>query len=214
MKTDQLIDSLVADHAARPRPALLSVWPLVAIAVVIDLALFLPLLGPRPDILSALGTWRFDAKLLVTGLLAAVSLLLLQRLRRPQPARAIGRSLAWLLLPALLLAVVVGAELLMVPVDLWTGRFMSANVFVCLPAITAMGLPLIPLLSEALRRGAPSRPTLSGAVAGLAAGSIAALFYASHCTSDSPLFVASWYGLAIGGLALVGALWGRLVLRW
>ncbi|SMD12834.1 hypothetical protein SAMN06297251_13315 [Fulvimarina manganoxydans] len=214
MKTDQLIDSLVADHAARPRPALLSVWPLAALAMLIDLALFLPTLGPRPDLLSAIGTWRFDAKLLVTGLLAAVSILLLQRLRRPQPARAISRSLKWLLLPALLLALLVGAELLMVPADLWRARAMGTNVVVCLPAITAMGLPLIPLLSEALRRGAPSRPTLSGAVAGLAAGSIAALFYASHCTSDSPLFIASWYGLAIGGLALAGALWGRFVLRW
>ena len=44
-------------------------------------------------------------------------------------------------------------------------------------------------------------PSLAGAVAGLAAGGVAATLYAAHCTDDSPLFVATWYTLAIAALA-------------
>ena len=81
---------------------------------------------------------------------------------------------------------------------------------------------LIPFLSIgplacimlALRQGAPTRPGLTGAVAGLAAGGIAATLYASHCTDDSPLFVATWYSLAIGIVTLLGYVIGSRFLRW
>jgi hypothetical protein len=65
-----------------------------------------------------------------------------------------------------------------------------------------------------LRHGAPSRPTLAGAVAGLAAGGLAATFYAAHCTDDSPLFVATWYTIAIAVLTLLGALGASRIARW
>ena len=49
----------------------------------------------------------------------------------------------------------------------------------------------------AIRRRAASRragaSVLAGAVAGLAAGGVAATLYAAHCTDNSPLFVATWY---------------------
>jgi hypothetical protein len=66
----------------------------------------------------------------------------------------------------------------------------------------------------ALRNGAPFSPGLSGAVAGLAAGSIATTFYAMNCFDDSPLFVVTWYPLALGGVVLAGNLAGRRFLRW
>ena len=66
----------------------------------------------------------------------------------------------------------------------------------------------------ALRQGAPTRPTLTGVVAGLFAGGVAAAIYAAHCPDDSPLFVALWYSLGIAIVALVGGLAGRLALRW
>jgi hypothetical protein len=55
----------------------------------------------------------------------------------------------------------------------------------------------------ALKSGAPAYPGLSGAMAGLAASSLAAAFYATNCFDDSPLFVITWYPLAI--LAVVSA---------
>jgi hypothetical protein len=55
---------------------------------------------------------------------------------------------------------------------------------------------------------------MTGAVAGLFAGALGAVLYATHCPDDSPLFVAVWYGLAIAAVALIGALAGRRLLRW
>ncbi|HZC95311.1 MAG TPA: NrsF family protein, partial [Bradyrhizobium sp.] len=73
--------------------------------------------------------------------------------------------------------------------------------------------PLICLLA-ALRRGAPSNPGLAGAMAGLAAGGIAATFYAANCNDDSPLFVATWYPIAVLAVTLAGYFIGRRLLRW
>jgi hypothetical protein len=66
----------------------------------------------------------------------------------------------------------------------------------------------------ALRRGAPARPALAGAVAGIAAAGIAATFYVTHCQNDSPLFLAAWYLLATAIVAGIGAIIGSRLLRW
>ena len=63
------------------------------------------------------------------------------------------------------------------------------------------------------RHAAPTRPSLAGAVAGLVASGIAATLYASS-TDDSPLFVATWYPLAIGIVVLAGYVAGSRCLRW
>ena len=52
-------------------------------------------------------------------------------------------------------------------------------------------------------------PALSGALAGASAAGIAATFYASNCTDDSPLFVATWYPSATLIVVSVGAVAGR-----
>jgi hypothetical protein len=38
--------------------------------------------------------------------------------------------------------------------------------------------------------------------------------YASHCTDDSPLFVATWYPIATAVVTAAGALIGARVLRF
>ena len=89
-----------------------------------------------------------------------------------------------------------------------------SNSRICLTAIPLLSLPLLGAALYALRQGAPTRPGFSGAVAGLLAGGMAAAIYAVHCTDDSPLFVATWYGIAIAGVSALGAILGRRVLRW
>jgi hypothetical protein len=66
----------------------------------------------------------------------------------------------------------------------------------------------------ALRNAAPANPGLAGAIAGLASAGIAATLYASHCVDDSPLFVMTWYSLAIGVVTLIGYFAGRRWLAW
>jgi len=65
----------------------------------------------------------------------------------------------------------------------------------------------------ALRQGAPSNPGWTGATAGLAASGIAATFYAANCNDDSPLFVATWYPIAILAVSAAGCLIARRALK-
>jgi hypothetical protein len=73
-------------------------------------------------------------------------------------------------------------------------------------------------IAAALRCNAPlcaaaaHQPGLTGA-AGVAAG-LAAALYALQCTDDSPLFVATWYPLAILIVSLLGAAAAQRLLRW
>ena len=84
----------------------------------------------------------------------------------------------------------------------------------CLVSIGLMSVPLLAATLWALRRGASTRPALSGALAGLLSGATAAAVYAVHCTEDSPLFYAVWYVLAILVATAIGAVLGRSLLRW
>jgi hypothetical protein len=65
-----------------------------------------------------------------------------------------------------------------------------------------------------VRHGAPARPAVAGAIAGLLSAGLAATLYASHCTDDSPLFVAAWYTIATALVTAVGALAGAKLLRY
>jgi hypothetical protein len=93
-------------------------------------------------------------------------------------------------------------------------RLVGSNSKICLTVIPALSLPLLIAALIGLRHGAPSRPALSGAIAGLLSAGFAATLYASHCTDDSPLFVATWYTLAVALVAAVGALVGSRVLKY
>ena len=65
-----------------------------------------------------------------------------------------------------------------------------------------------------MRAGAPQHPGWTGALAGAASAGLAAIIYASHCTDDSPLFVATWYPLATLVCTGAGAWAGRRWLDW
>ena len=93
-------------------------------------------------------------------------------------------------------------------------RLVGTNSRVCLMAIPTMALPLLAGALIGLRHGAPSRPAVAGAFAGLLSAGLAATLYASHCTDDSPLFVATWYTIAAAVMAAVGAFAGRKVLGY
>ena len=53
----------------------------------------------------------------------------------------------------------------------------------------------------------------SGVIAQAASG-IAATFYAANCTDDAPLFVATWYPLAIAMVVAAGYGVGSISLKW
>jgi hypothetical protein len=212
MQTNDLIRSLVADlHAPAP-----SVSAHLAASVVAGTAVatagFFAVLGPRPDIAEAVATVRFDLKIALTLLLLSAAAILVVRLSRP--AAGLEVAAAALLAAVLLYPVAAAFELALVPRAEWLAAMIGNNAYVCLPAIVTMSLPVLAAAIYALRQGAPTRPGVTGAVAGLLAGAIAASLYAIHCTDDSPLFVAVWYGLAYAVTAMLGGIAGRVWLRW
>lgn len=212
MRTDDLIRAISADAARRSPPLRTVWWAAVLLSLATAAGLFFVVLGPRADISEAAQTPRFLFKFLVTGLLAVTALAVLGLLARPG-ARA-ARAAPFLALAPLLLAAAVLVEFAIVPPADYAARLVGTNIAVCLTFIPLIGIAPLAAFLGALRHGAPTRPALAGAVAGLAAGGLAATFYAAHCTDDSPFFVAAWYSLAIAGLALIGAIAAPRVARW
>lgn len=211
MKTSNLISALSHDlKPTRPFGATLALALVAAIALA-ALVFFLTI-GPRPDFAAALETYRFVSKFLVTGLLAIASIWLVDRLARPG---ALGRhDLAVLVAPVATLAALVVVEMLVMPAPQWAMAATGKNSAVCLTYIPLIGIGPLAMMLLVLRRGAVTRPVLAGAIAGLAAGGIAATLYAAHCPDDSPFFVAIWYPLAIAMLTAAGALLGRVFARF
>jgi hypothetical protein len=212
MRTSDLIEALSADAATPPARLAPAFQAALAVAVVAAFAAFMALLGPRPDAMAALGTMRFPFKFVVTLALGAAAALAALRLARPETS--FGAAAAPLAIAPVLLAIGVALELIATPAGSWEARLVGSNWLVCLTYVPILSaLPLV-ALTAALRRGAPSSPTATGAIAGLLAGALGATFYAAHCPDDSPLFVAVWYTLGIAIVAGVGALVGRRALRW
>jgi hypothetical protein len=131
-----------------------------------------------------------------------------------RPGAPLGQLLPVLAMAPLLALAAVATEFVSVPPADWGARWIGTNAALCLTFIPLIGIGPLAVLLLAMRRGAPTRPRLAGALAGLAAGGIAATFYAAHCTDDSPFFVATWYTLAVALLAAAGAIAGSRVLRW
>ena len=154
----------------------------------------------------------FDLKFAVTLALAISAIAVGLHLSRPEASL---RGWGWLLLiPVGLLVGGIGSEMMMPQRVPMMTRLIGSNSRVCLIAIPLMSLPLLAAALIGLRHGAPTRPALAGAIAGMLSAGLAATLYASHCTDDSPLFVATWYTIATALVAAIGALAGSRVLRF
>jgi hypothetical protein len=212
MDTERLIQTLAADNAHRERPVALVLALALLIAAPFSLVMFLMELGVRPDVMTAMRNPFFDLKFLVTLALAVPAIAIALHLSRPE---ASARGFAWLLLiPLGLLGIGIASEMMLPQRLPMMTRLVGANSRVCLTAIPLLSLPLLAAALIALRHGAPSRPALAGAVAGLLSAGLAATLYAAHCTDDSPLFVATWYTLATMLVTAIGALAGSRLLRF
>lgn len=212
MKTDDLISALSTDAGKqRVEPGLVLLLAVAASAVLAG-TLLMGSIGPRADFATATGSIRFLFKFVVTLTIAASAFVLVHRSLYPE----MSRRLPWMVLLAgpLLLLVGIVAELTVLPADAWSMSATGKNGLFCLTVIPLLGIGPLAILIWALRRGAPTRPGLAGLCAGLLAGGIAATFYAANCTDNSPLFVATWYPIAIGALALLGSALGRYFARW
>jgi hypothetical protein len=210
VKTDELIIILSKDCLPRER-----LWPNfalgAAVGTLVAATLFFGAVGFRPDIAQAVRTIRFLFKFVVTISLAVTAVQASLRLSRPDED---FRSSTALLVAPILLACAVGIELLVLPSGQWISKLIGHNARTCLTLIPLLSIGPLTCFMIVLRHGAPSNPGWTGAAAGLAASGIAATFYASNCNDDSPLFVATWYPIAILAVSTAGYLIGRRALKW
>jgi hypothetical protein len=212
METEQLIRTLAADSTHRARPVGYALGLALLAAAPVSLAMFLSGLGVRPDVMTAMHNPFFDLKFVVTLALAIAAIVVSLHLSRPEVSL---KGWWWLLLiPVGILAAGIASEMMMPQRLPMIVRLIGSNSRICLTAIPLMSLPLLAGALVALRHGATTRPAAAGAIAGLLSAGLAATLYASHCTDDSPLFVATWYPIAIALVAAVGALVGSKVLRF
>jgi hypothetical protein len=212
MDTDQLIKTLAADNTHRER----SVSHVLALALLaaapVSILMFVAELGVRPDVMTAMHNPFFDLKFAVTLALAAAAITISLHLARPEASL---RGFVWLLaIPAGLLVAGISGEMMMPQRLPMMTRLVGSNSKVCMTAVPLMSLPLLAASLLGLRHGAPTRPAVAGAMAGLLSAGLAATLYASHCTDDSPLFVATWYSIGAALMAALGALIGSRVLRY
>jgi hypothetical protein len=212
MDTDRLINTLAADNAHRARPVHVVLALALLAAAPVSTLMFVAELGVRPDVMTAMHNPFFDLKFAVTLALAAAAITISLHLARPEASL---RGFVWLLaIPAGLLVAGISGEMMMPQRLPMMTRLVGHNSKVCMTAVPLMSLPLLAASLIGLRHGAPTRPALAGAMAGLVASGLAATLYASHCTDDSPLFVATWYTLGTALVTAIGALAGSRVLRF
>ena len=212
METDQLIRTLAADNAHRARPVGFVLALALLVAAPASVAMFLAGLGVRPDLMSAMHNPFFDLKFAVTMALAIPAIVISLHLSRPEASL---QGWKWLLLiPVGLLLAGIASEMMMPQRLPMMTRLVGNNSRLCMTAIPLMSLPLLVAALIGLRHGAPTRPAVAGAIAGLLSAGLAATLYASHCTDDSPLFVATWYTIATAPVTAIGAVAGSRVLRF
>jgi hypothetical protein len=153
----------------------------------------------------------FDLKFAVTLALASAAVIAGLHLSRPEASL---HGFGWLfVIPAGLLAAGIGGEMMLPQRLSMMTRLVGHNSKICMTAIPLLSLPLLIASLIGLRHGAPARPAVAGAIAGMMSAGLAATLYASHCTDDSPLFVATWYTIAAALVTALGALIGSKILR-
>ena len=213
MKTDELVLLLATGvEPVEPHP----VGRRHAVAVGVGLigagALMLILLGLRPDLAEAVRRPMFWIKLAFVAGLAWASLLAAMRLSRPGmglawvPAALAAPALAIWILGAFVLAGAAPAER--------PGSVFGTTWTSCPWLIALLSVPAFVALFWAMRGLAPTQLPLSGAAAGLLAGSLGALVYCLHCPELAAPFLGTWYLLGMLIPALIGGLLGPRLLRW
>lgn len=212
MKTDDLIALLASDTLRPQAPVRQQLLRYLVLGAVVCGVLLVTLFGLNPQMDQMAVHPAFVTKMLWLTALMGFSLYGLFRLARPGVSA--GHSVLGIGL-ALLAMVSLGlVQLLQTDSGNRTAQWMGGSWQVCSVSILGLSLPVLAALLWALRQLAPTRPALTGAVAGVLAGSLATSIYSLHCPETSLTFFAIWY---VGGLALVtglGAVVGTRLLRW
>jgi hypothetical protein len=216
VNTDRLVDLLSSnlepvDRVRFGKTLLLAMLTGSAAALI----LMLTTVGPRADLDSTAHLWWTAVKLLFAVSVISTATSPLLRSMRPGLEKETHPEIIFL--PFLAASVAALAMLLFVPPHAWSAMLRGAHTVSparCLVCITFFAMVPFAALIWALRQGAPTRLSLSGAIAGVIAGGLGAAAYAFACMSDTIPFIAICYGAAIAICAFIGVQLGPRLLRW
>jgi hypothetical protein len=213
MTTNDLIARLTGELKPVSRTAVLErVGTGLGISLVASAVLMVLWLGMRPDLAEASTTMMFWTKFTYTLILAVAGGWAVKRIAHP--LGSIRVNLGLMAATIVVMIVLAFAQLAMTPPEEHMAMLRGRTITVCTFNIVMLSLPLLIGAFWVLRGLAPTRLTLAGAAAGLAAGSIASLVYSFHCDESAMPFIAVWYTLGVLVAGLIGAITGRFILRW
>ena len=212
MRTDDLIaqlsDGLEPVKQGAVRRLLMGA---VLLGIAGSILVMLGMIGLRHDFATAITSFGMWTKLVYTFAIAAFGFWLVERAGRP--GAQMTRPLLLLALPLLAIALLSVLQMSAPHADM-PGLVMGHSSRVCAPLVLMTALPTLAATFWALKRLAPTRLRMAGAIAGLFAGGAGAFVYSFHCTEGAAPFIAIWYTLGIVVTAAVGALLGPRLLRW
>jgi len=212
MKTADLIASLAAVSTPTP-PARVGRGVTMAslLGAAIALVILIAWLGLRP-LGETIHMRSFWMKAGYTLALALAALIATARLGRP--GGRLGAALALAGVAVAVLAMMAMHETMHAAPAAMPALWLGQTWAICPVRILILSLPAFALALWALRRGAPTRLALAGAMAGLFAGGAGATVYGLYCQEHTAAFVVVWYTLGVGAVAALGALVGPRALRW
>lgn len=213
MRNGELLDRLVADLTpVRPRRAGRETAIVIAVGIA-QLALFLLVRGPRPDIALAVLQPSFWWKVLSFGLLTAAAAATAIETFSPQQSPRAGLRRAGLVAGAALLigVAIVALDHNTMPLTI---RLDWNDGVRCLGVMVTLSVPLLTALTVLMRHAAPTDPGGTALSVGLAAAAWGAFVFMFACPHDDAFFIVVWYGGGCATLALlVRAVLARAV-RW
>lgn len=210
MKTDDLILAISADTLLQ-KSVVQRLVRALPVAVGISIIAFVIFWGPRADIGAALASVVVLKTLVPLGLVLLSGALAVALAHPGARFEKRGAALGFLV------AVVIAAFVIAVAwggVGALVAALSTPLLLTCLLSIPLLAMPVLAAVFWGLSSGAALRPRLTGAVAGLMAGGLAASVYSIYCDKDMVLFVLPAYSTAIGSVAVIGALVGPRVLKW
>jgi hypothetical protein len=216
VNTDRLIDLLSANlEPIGPVRFGRTLFMAMLAGAATAFALMLATVGTRTDLVSTIHlAWTAVKVLFAISVIATAAPVLLKSMR-PGMEKETPRTL--FLTPFFAAMVAALAMLFFMPAATWTEMLRGATSVSperCLLCIIFFASVPFAALIWAIRQGAPTRLSLTGATAGLVAGGLGAAAYAFSCRSDAIAFIAVCYSAAIAICAFIGAQLGPRLLRW
>ncbi len=211
--SDDLLDRLTADLEPTRRstlPANLFGW--AAVGTLIAALLMVVWIGLRTDLMAATGTMIFWIKFAYTAIFAILGAFAALNLARP--GGGMWRQVIGIAALVVLTGIGGAIQMLVMGPDEMYRLVMGGTALVCPFYIVALSAPIYVATVFAMRRAAPTNPTMAGFSAGLFAGGAAVWVYAFHCGESGMPFITIWYTAGVLASALIGAAIGRFALRW